>query len=177
MSETPRTDERAKCADRYGDSDVVVVSFARQLERELNAAQKALKEACEYVHAPDCAINLNARHDCSCRKPTPDQQEIARLTDHLDLMVDEFNRIKSVCSAAPIPECLTYEIVGLCDRAITVIAQRVPIIKQRDVAQQEISRLNRMIELLCVWLGGQTAYSEIYWRQLAEKKVDRGERP
>lgn len=37
---TPRTDERARSADRFGDDDVVRADFARTLERELTAATK-----------------------------------------------------------------------------------------------------------------------------------------
>jgi hypothetical protein len=49
MSETPRSDAQTKSADRYGDSDVVLVSIARQLERELNEARKALRETLEVL--------------------------------------------------------------------------------------------------------------------------------
>ena len=38
---TPRTDSQSGCADRFGDSDVVRVSFARELETELSEAVDA----------------------------------------------------------------------------------------------------------------------------------------
>jgi hypothetical protein len=67
--------------------------------------------------------------------------------DHVDLMIDEFKRIKSC------PE-VTQEIVGLCDRAIARTSQNVPVIVQRDDAQKQIAALTAMLEksvTLDVW--------------------------
>lgn len=47
-----------------------------------------------------------------------------QLTDHLDLMIDEFSRIKTLTEDT--------EIIGLCDRAILLTKQNVPVIVQRD---------------------------------------------
>ena len=54
------------------------------------------------------------------------------LSEHLDLMIDEFKRIKSLCSAHDMPRSLAGEISGICDRAVTNTRQKVPLIVQRD---------------------------------------------
>ena len=45
------------------------------------------------------------------------------LIDHIDLMVDEFKRIRALNPSS--------EILGLCDRALRVTEQNVPVIEQR----------------------------------------------
>ena len=64
------------------------------------------------------------------------------LTDHVDLMVDEFKRIKSLCHDKFLHNT---EIAGLCDRAITNTVQRVPVILQRDQAEQKVAMLESAI--------------------------------
>lgn len=54
-------------------------------------------------------------------------------TDWLDLMRDEFMRIKALTDNT--------EILGLCDRAVTHIQQHVPVIGQRDAAQRRVAKL------------------------------------
>jgi hypothetical protein len=56
-----------------------------------------------------------------------------KLTDTLDLMVDEFKRIRS-CPGA------NAEIKGLCDRAIKNTYQHVPVIVQRDRAEEQVMK-------------------------------------
>jgi hypothetical protein len=51
---------------------------------------------------------------------------------HIDLMVDEFDRIKSILYGIQEPEAK--EIIQLCERAITNTMQRVTVIKQRNQA-------------------------------------------
>jgi hypothetical protein len=60
--------------------------------------------------------------------------EFNRLTDWVDMMVDEFKRIKAC------PGC-NGEIAGICDRAIKETHQRVSVVAQRDAAVTEMSRL------------------------------------
>ena len=55
------------------------------------------------------------------------KDEISKLTDTLDLMRDEFLRIK-VCSVG--------EVTQLCERAIANIEQKVPVIVQRDKSER-----------------------------------------
>lgn len=61
----------------------------------------------------------------------PDNETKAAL-EHVDLMVDEFKRIRSCYRA-------TEEIKGLCDRAIRNTYQHFPVIVQRDNAQQALA--------------------------------------
>ncbi len=70
--------------------------------------------------------------------------------DTLDLMRDEFIRIKSIANDD--------EIKGLCNRAISNITQRYPVISQRDKLESRVmlleSVLGECIEmLLCVRTG------------------------
>lgn len=62
------------------------------------------------------------------------EKETAGLKDFIDLMRDEFERIKSC------PE-VSSEIIGLCKRAITNVKQRVPVIVQRDELEKELYAL------------------------------------
>lgn len=52
--------------------------------------------------------------------------------DHIDLMTDEFKRIKALG--------VDSEVKGLCERAITNTKQWVPVIEQRDKAEAERDR-------------------------------------
>jgi hypothetical protein len=63
------------------------------------------------------------------------------MVEHIDLMVDEFKRIKA-CPGADA------EIRDLCDRAIQRTHQNVPVIVQRDEAQEEARRLRIYAETL-----------------------------
>jgi len=60
------------------------------------------------------------------------------LTDKLDLMTDEFQRI-AACPGA------TSEILDICARAAANIRQNVPVITQRDNAVREMERLRQII--------------------------------
>lgn len=53
---------------------------------------------------------------------------------HLDLMVDEFKRIKACPN-------ISDEVKQLCDRAIAVTKQNVPLIRQRDDLQANNTKL------------------------------------
>ena len=57
--------------------------------------------------------------------------------DTLDLMCDEFKRIKACCNNS--------EIEGLCDRAISEIQRRVPIVKELEQVKNENSLLQAKI--------------------------------
>jgi len=59
------------------------------------------------------------------------ERELSLATDFLDLMRDEFQRIKSC------PGCDS-EIAQLCDRAQSNLLQRVPVIAQRDLAENRL---------------------------------------
>jgi FtsZ-binding cell division protein ZapB len=69
--------------------------------------------------------------------------ENSKLTDHVDLMVDEFKRIRVIVDNSPgcFNSYLKLEVEGLCDRAISTTYQHVPVITQRDNAEQEVETL------------------------------------
>lgn len=56
--------------------------------------------------------------------------------DHLDLMIDEFQRIAASPGADD-------EITQLCERAIRNTRQKVPVIAQRDTLQAKVDQLTR----------------------------------
>lgn len=65
-------------------------------------------------------------------------RQITEIEEKLDLMVDEFIRIK----------CTPYissEACGICDRAITDIKQHVPLINQRDEAYKRVMNLEKAL--------------------------------
>jgi len=64
------------------------------------------------------------------------------LSEHLDLMIDEFKRIKALCASHDMPRSLAGEIAGLCDRAVTNTTQRVPLIAQRDEWERKFWELD-----------------------------------
>jgi hypothetical protein len=69
------------------------------------------------------------------------QNENEQLTGIIDLMRDEFMRIK-VCPGA------NQEIIGLCERAITRVNQDIPVIVQRDNAEAELVKIKNLIKQL-----------------------------
>jgi hypothetical protein len=79
----------------------------------------------------------DGRHGTPCEQIRA-QNENEQLTDTLDLMRDEFKRIRS-CPGAD------QEIIVLCDRAITRITQNVPVIVQRDNAEAELAKIKSLL--------------------------------
>lgn len=67
------------------------------------------------------------------------------LQDHLDLMVDEFERIRNIAAHT---RSVTdeNEIRGICDRAISVTKQIVPVIKQRDTLTANLEKCVKALE-------------------------------
>ena len=61
------------------------------------------------------------------------QATISRLEDRIDLQCDEFQRISALTE--------NDEVKGLCARAVKDIRQHVPVIQQRDTAEQQVARL------------------------------------
>lgn len=89
------------------------------------------------------------------------QGKIEKAVDVVDLMRDEFARIKAI-----VPD--NAEIVGLCDRAMTQITQNVPILKQLDAAHAAIVSLRNRIDADAVEIG-------CFYNQIAERdKADAG---
>ena len=73
----------------------------------------------------------------------------SKTVNHLDLMVDEFKRIRAlmVCGFGGTSEA---EIIALCDRAVTRTVQNVPVIQQRDNAERELAALKGQTCETCV---------------------------
>jgi len=84
-----------------------------------------------------------ADHIMSCEKSPVVQmakEMESRVIDYMDLMNDEFARIAALSEDA--------EIVGICQRAMTVIAQKEPVIKQRDEALDRLKLSESEVGLL-----------------------------
>ena len=58
-----------------------------------------------------------------------------------DLMVDEFERIKVLAGKDT-------EIYGICQRAVVLTKQRIPVIQQRDEAIQKARKLQRQLDAI-----------------------------
>lgn len=76
---------------------------------------------------------LQTREECESL-----QAKFRATEDHLDLMVDEFSRIKALTKDA--------EIIGLCERAVSNTKQRVSVIEQRDGLKAKLKDYERLIE-------------------------------
>lgn len=73
------------------------------------------------------------------------ERELSAATDTLDLMRDEFQRIKSC------PGCDS-EIAQLCDRAQLNLLQRVPVIAQRDRAGDRLRVAKTALHIIAnIW--------------------------
>ena len=70
-------------------------------------------------------------------------QQNSALSDHIDLMVDEFKRIQALCHDTYLHNT---EISGLCERAVSNTVQHVPVILQRDQSERRAERLQRALE-------------------------------
>jgi hypothetical protein len=68
------------------------------------------------------------------------RERIAELEGSLDLMRDEFQRIKALTDNS--------EVIGLCDRAVLGITQLVPVLKQRDEAIARFEKARQWNELM-----------------------------
>ena len=79
-------------------------------------------------------------------------QETRDLTDHVDLMVDEFKRIKALCHDKFLHNT---EISGLCERAISNTVQRVPVILQRDQAERRAEQLQMVVDKIARVVSGE----------------------
>lgn len=80
------------------------------------------------------------------RRAIFERSEKERLTDHADLMCDEFQRIGARLRCNETQTVYTEELLGLCDRAVTQTKQRVPVIIQRDNAIRERDTLRAELE-------------------------------
>lgn len=75
--------------------------------------------------------------------PAQATNEFRSMQDHLDLMVDEFKRIKAILKSSLVHPGVSFrqEIEQICDRAITNTKQHIPLIDQRDNAEEPGQRV------------------------------------
>ena len=70
------------------------------------------------------------------------RKELSNATDTLDMMRDEFQRIVArMVEDGMIIKDVGQEILGICKRARSDIAQRLPVIAQRDAAESRVREL------------------------------------
>lgn len=119
----------------------------KELEAELDAAISSVVMIRCTKHVGVPSINKNAFNGGECGACIQEKAayEVSKITDTLDLMRDEFRRIQ-----ARIVEEKGTDLAGvfssifqLCDRAVSGIEQQVPVIRQRDVAEQLARRLTK----------------------------------
>lgn len=112
---------------------MVPIEEYRELEERVRNCAEAMHEAeakrDEYRAEWDRSSEVCLRLDQALRKA---RAEVSQLTDHVDLMRDEFIRISINPGASS-------EIKGLCDRALETTKQRVPVICQRDIAVHDLA--------------------------------------
>lgn len=112
---------------------------------------KAIKEMEAYtiysLHVVDCKC-----HRCvvlKCAKQVQElREQVSLQIDQLDLMRDEFQRIKALPAATS-----HLEVNGICDRAISAIHQNVPVVVQRDKLEQQSRVDKELIEMLVELMG------------------------
>jgi hypothetical protein len=75
------------------------------------------------------------------KEQTPPLVSASELIDHIDMMADEFKRIKALHYADT-------ETAGLCDRAVSYIKQHVPVIEQRDRAEADRQKTREVVQAL-----------------------------
>jgi hypothetical protein len=100
-------------AIRFVDGDMDAASFS---------AETGL------LMTPNAGLTIIAQLSALAAERDRLRGELAAAQDHIDLMVDEFKRIKS--RTLETHESLT-EIQGICDRAISNTYQHISVIKQR----------------------------------------------
>lgn len=103
------------------------------------------------------AEQLETRDAYSMMKDT-----ISRLEDRIDLQCDEFQRISALTE--------NDEVKGLCARAVKDIRQHVPVIQQRDTAEQQVARLREaheeVYQVISLWFKYFNSIQR--WRRMHE---------
>lgn len=134
-------------ADRAENDELNrVCEYAEHLHDELEAARHApasgevepvmeldiSEDRCFSPNLIDETLSLPAGHYKLYTHP-PAKVPESELIDHIDLMADEFKRIKAL---NPSPE-----IIDLCERALRVTEQNVPVLKRVEKLEKCISSL------------------------------------
>lgn len=131
---------------------------ARSFEGSFNAATETIKKLYEEI-----AFLKNSRSQWA-KQSSENADELdkalaswhmkcIRLEDRIDLMCDEFKRIKTLAD--------NREIQSLCERAIQDIQQNVSVIAQRDNAEARETVLRRNLEN--AYVEAKRIYPEFDW--------------
>lgn len=131
---------------------------ARSFEVDFNAATEAIKRLEEEISflkesRSKWAKQSSENADELDKALASWHMKCIRLEDKIDLMRDEFKRIKSLTD--------NQEIKGLCERGIQDIQQNVSVIAQRDNAEAREIVLRRNLEN--AYAEAQRIYPEFDW--------------
>lgn len=107
------------------------MSQENAIQDRYDAYDASIKQMCEESDANKTAFERVSKEYADL------MLDRRKSTDTLDMMRDEFQRIKAICRGEK-ASCLFREIEGLCDRAVTRIWQTVPIIVQRDLLSKQL---------------------------------------
>ena len=130
-----------------------LTSVARRLEETIDGTEEmlgGLNQGEGYWDMVRRVVGTAARAEKA-------EAELAMKIDTLDLMRDEFLRIKA-CTVCHPHNAFAEEIADLCDRAITNLLQRVPVIVQRDKAEAELSAERELVD----WLASGAMPNDIF---------------
>ena len=130
------------CLERGISAQGALVDDLRQqladMTRERDEAQERYEKQCEGTMSRLQEIqSVKSERDCYKQQLAEAQGTVQRLTDRIDLQCDEFQRISALTE--------NDEIKGLCARAVKDIRQHVPVIQQRDQADQQVARLRETL--------------------------------
>jgi hypothetical protein len=126
-----------------------LLNKAKKLEAELDAIK--CRNVIRHIESI-CGVCGSTKAEAGCP---------SCLSDELDLMRDEFARIKALNSNS--------EINALCERAVTKITQNVSVIQQRDEAEEKLKALQsshneavKAVEITGETSDGYHTFNELY---------------
>jgi hypothetical protein len=114
-------EERAEEFKRLKAENETLLNKAKELEAELDAIK--CRNIIQHIESI-CGVCGSIKAEAGCP---------SCMSDELDLMRDEFARIKALNSNS--------EVNALCERAVTKITQNVSVIQQRDEAEEKLKSL------------------------------------
>ncbi len=138
----PQPDAQREPVTRYEPCPLCTASRPRLCD--LHYRQKAeefLETVKQAIVSPRTPGGVKAAYEellAQNRALADAQATISRLEDRIDLQCDEFQRISALTE--------NDEVKGLCARAVKDIRQHVPVIQQRDTAEQQVARLREAHE-------------------------------
>jgi len=115
-----------------GMSSTELLDFCAEFEKRVRADERD-----KLIGIASSEPELASKHDCLLELAAMDKQ-LATARDHVDLMKDEFIRIRNLHQDDTAHD---REVLGLCQRAITNTDQNVPVLLQRDKAVKQLASL------------------------------------